>query len=181
MNRAFGLGELVRHAFLLMRDVSDCQSLGIRLKSNEDFPYLETLGFPPEFLDSENTLGLRNDRGEPVYARDGRRALKCLCGKVLSRSFDPNTSFFTKQGSFWANSTEAMVASSLSADPGPGLCRCYVEGYASMALVPLTYGHENIGLLQFNDYRPHRFNQERISLLEELAGHLSNRFIPYFT
>jgi len=48
MNRENGLNELIRDVTLFVRNWTGCEAVGIRLRNGEDFPYFETLGFPPE-------------------------------------------------------------------------------------------------------------------------------------
>jgi hypothetical protein len=175
------LSEIVKRALLRIRDLANCEAAGIRLKNNEDYPYLETIGFPPEFLEEEKYLQIRKPEGNPVYDHQGNVVLKGLCGRVIQGIVDPGSPFFTRQGSFWMNSASSSLISVFAGTPGPGFCRCYTDGYGSMAIIPLTYGPENIGLLQVNDFHPGRLDNESITRLEKLAIQLSSEFAPFFT
>jgi PAS domain S-box-containing protein len=51
--------------------------------------------------------------------------------------------------------------------------RCNGEGYQSVALLPLSVGTEQLGVIQLNDRRKERFTHTNISLWERLASYLA--------
>ncbi|HEX9081524.1 MAG TPA: PAS domain-containing protein, partial [Holophagaceae bacterium] len=153
---------------------SGCGAVGLRLQDGEDFPYFETRGFPPEFVEVERHLCDFGTNGQPVRDALGNPVLACMCGNVLCGRCDPTRPFFTARGSFWSNSTTALLASTSEADRGVRTRnRCNGEGYESVALVPLRCGGQILGLLQFNDPRPGRFTAERIARFEGMADQLA--------
>ena len=84
---------------------------------------------------------------------------------------DPRLPFFTAHGSFWTNSTAALLAS--ASEAGRQACprnRCSGEGYESVASIPLRYAGRTLGLVQLNDPRSGRFTPEKIAFLERAAG-----------
>ena len=158
--------ELMRAVTLRLRDWSGCEAVGVRLRQQEDFPYFETQGFPPEFVALENSLCGRDPAGNP--------ALECMCGNVLCGRFDPAKPFFSSKGSFWTNCTTELLAGTTEADrQGPTRNRCNGQGYESVALVALRAGGAVHGLLQFNDKRKGRFTAQSIAMLETIADHLA--------
>jgi two-component system cell cycle sensor histidine kinase/response regulator CckA len=164
----------MREVSILLRDWSGCTAVGIRLKEGDDFPYYETRGFPPEFVELERYLCERDRHGRIVRDATGNPSLDCMCGNVLCGRFDPTKPFFTAHGSFWSNSTTQLLASTTEADrQARTRNRCNGEGYESVALVPLRAGQTIYGLLQFNDMRKDRFTPERIALLERLGDSLA--------
>ncbi|HEX7498715.1 MAG TPA: PAS domain S-box protein, partial [Polyangia bacterium] len=174
INQPNSLDALMREVTVLLRDWSGCSAVGIRLSDGEDFPYYETRGFPPSFVQGERYLCSRDGDGQVARDAAGNPVLDCTCGNVLCGRFDPSKPFFTGRGSFWTNSTTQLLASTTEADrQGRTRNRCNGEGYESVALVPLRVGDETYGLLQFNDKRPDRFTAERIALLERLADSLA--------
>lgn len=176
LSRPHGLKELMPNIFLLMQSLSKCQSVGIRLKDGEDFPYYETVGFPPEFVQSENLLCVQDCQGEPVRDNEGNLILKCICGTVIMGRYDPELPFFTQKGAFWTNSTSDLLKSFSEVESlRPTRNTCNKWGYESVALVPLVSDNITIGLLQFNDYRKVRFKKENIDLFQELADILAVR------
>lgn len=165
------LHQLMADVTRLMQHWSGCEAVGIRLRQSEDFPYFETRGFPPEFVQAENHLCARDERGEMIRDWQGNPVLECMCGNVLCGRFDPNLPFFTANGSFWTNSTTQLLATSTQEDRQTKTRnQCHGEGFESVALIPLRDGQETFGLLQFNDSRKDRFFPARIELLERLAS-----------
>jgi PAS domain S-box-containing protein len=53
--------ELVRAFINLLRSQFDCQALGVRLAEGNDFPYYQTHGLPPEFVQEENSLSTQGN------------------------------------------------------------------------------------------------------------------------
>ena len=174
INQPNGLDALMREVTILLRDWSGCSAVGVRLAEGEDFPYFETRGFPPEFVELERHLFEHDRQGRVVRDATGKPSLDCMCGDVLRGRFDPTKPFFTAHGSFWSNSTTEFLASTNDADrQARTRNRCNGEGYESVALVPLRVGETTFGLLQFNDMRKDRFTPERIALLERLGDSLA--------
>ena len=157
-----------------LRHMSGCEAVGIRLSEGDDYPYFETRGFPEEFVAAESKLCATDENGELIRDPDGKPLLECMCGNIISGRFDPSMPFFTEHGSFWTNSTTELLAGTSEADrQGRTRNRCNTAGYESVALVPLRYGEETFGLLQFNDKRKGRFMPELIALFERLADNVA--------
>ena len=83
-----------------IHNLSDCQSVGIRLHNNGDYPYYVHEGFPDFFILKENSLCARDDEGNHILDEDGNPLLECMCGNVLKGRFDPKLPYFTEKGSF---------------------------------------------------------------------------------
>ena len=153
---------------------SGCEAVGIRLDQGEDFPYFETRGFDPGFVQAENSLCVRGEDGNTLRDPTGLPVLECMCGNILRGRFDPQLPFFTAGGSFWTNGTTALLASTTPEQrQARTRNRCNGEGYESVALIPLADGSRILGLLQFNDRRTGRFTPERIAQYERVAGRLA--------
>ncbi|HQE91304.1 MAG TPA: PAS domain S-box protein [Anaerolineae bacterium] len=166
--------DLIRAVLDLLQHELDYEAIGARLRQGGDFPYYETRGFPPEFVEAESSLCGIDQRGELLRDRTDNPVLECVCGDILCGRFNPALPFFTAHGSFWTNSTTALLTSMREADRPARLCRyCNGAGYESVALIPLRAGPEMLGLLQFNDRRPGRFNAQTVALLERLADSLA--------
>ncbi len=168
------LHDLMQAITALLRNWIGCEAIGIRLRSGEDFPYFETSGFPPAFIEKENRLCTYDLNGQILRDDKGHPLLDCMCGNVLCGRFDAAKPFFTSRGSFWTNCTTALLATTTEADrQSPTRNRCNGEGYESVALVPLRSADQIFGLLQINDRRPDRFTPEKIALFERLADSLA--------
>ncbi|HEX9006664.1 MAG TPA: PAS domain-containing protein, partial [Bacteroidota bacterium] len=170
-NEAESKRDLMKELILFFQKLTGCDSVGVRLKAGDDFPYYETRGFPEEFVLAESSLCSRDNAG--VLQRDeaGNPFYDCMCGNIISARFDPSKPFFTGRGSFWTNSTtELLAATSDKERLARTRNRCNGEGYESVALVPLRSGGETFGLFQFNDRHSGRFSAEKIALLESLVA-----------
>ncbi|HBM17336.1 MAG TPA: hypothetical protein DD381_13495 [Lentisphaeria bacterium] len=164
-----------------LQKLSACDAVGIRIKSGEDYPYFETRGFPKEFVCLENSLFARNQDGQLLRDNTGNPALECICGEVICHMSNSSTPYFTSKGSFWTNSATQLCNSISKTDRKIRVRnRCIIEGYESVALIPLHARGESLGLLQFNDKSKGHFSSNAISFLEYLAEYLSvalSRFI----
>jgi PAS domain S-box-containing protein len=153
---------------------SCCTSVGIRLHEGDDFPYYTTVGFPAAFVRAENELCTRDASGEPLCDTSGNPILECMCGNVLAGRTSPAKPFFTPNGSFWTSSTTELLRSTTASDrQSRTRNRCNGEGYESVALIPLRTGGRTFGLVQFNDSRPGRFSEDRITALEQLVDYVA--------
>jgi PAS domain S-box-containing protein len=174
VNRTSGTTDLVRAAATFFQRQSGCEAVGIRLKDGDDYPYHEARGFPPEFFEMENSLCARDAAGNIIRDSGGDPYIECMCGNVIIGRVDPSKPFFSPGGSFWANSTTRLLATTSDADRQTHTRnRCNGEGYESVALIPLKFGAERMGLLQLNDRREGMFSPEVIAQWERLAGYLA--------
>ncbi len=174
VNNSQGTGDLIRAAVTFFRQRLGCEAVGIRTLEGDDYPYYEAQGFPRQFVIDENLLCDYDDEGKVIRDSGGNPVLECMCGNVICGRFDPSKPFFTKRGSFWTNSTSELLAGSSEADrQARTRNRCNGEGYESVALIPLHFGEERLGLLQLNDSRRGLFTLEYIDFLETMADHLA--------
>jgi len=174
INEKDDLRDLVQSVLDLLQRELGYDAVGMRLKQGNDFPYFETRGFPPEFVQGDSALCMFDAHGELVCDNAGNPVLDCICGDVLCGRGDPDLPFFTAHGSFWTNSLTAFVASTSETERhGATRDHCHKGGYESVALIPLRTGAETIGLLQFNDHQSDCFDPQTIAFLEYLADSLS--------
>ncbi len=174
VNESKDVRELVRAATAFFHQQSGCEAVGVRLREGEDYPYYETLGFPPQFVLLENSLCARDAVGQMVRDSAGYPIMECMCGNVICGGFSPAKPFFNANGSFWTNNTTELLATTTEADrQARTRNRCNGEGYESVALIALRAGEERLGLLQLNDKRKGMFSASTIALWERLAGYLA--------
>jgi PAS domain S-box-containing protein len=174
VNTPGSLRDCMKDLTVALQSWSGCEAVGIRLREGDDYPYYETRGFPPEFVQAENRLCSYGPDGKCLCDGTGEPLLECMCGNILSGRFDPAKPFFTAGGSFWTNGTTALLASTTEADrQARTRNRCNGAGYESVALIPIRNGPKIFGLLQFNDHLPNRFTLERITHFELMANSLA--------
>jgi GAF domain-containing protein len=150
--------------------LSDCQSVGIRLHNNGDYPYYVNEGFPDFFISKENSVCARDDEDNLILDEDGNPLLECMCGNVLKGQFDPKLPYFTQKGSFWTNCTTQLLKTTTENER---LARtrnmCNHSGYESVALIPIRAGNITLGLIQINDPRENMFTLKDIENYETIV------------
>ncbi len=163
--------DLVHKIIDLIRTHTLIEAAGIRLSDGGDYPYYETAGFEPDFVEKERLLCRYDQDGQIVRDPTGKPYLDCMCGNVLSGRIDPSVPFFTPGGSFWTNSTTQLLSATTEEDrQARTRNRCNGEGYESVALIPLKAGEDIVGLLQLNDRRESRFTLDMIEHLEGIGA-----------
>ncbi|UCC67228.1 MAG: GAF domain-containing protein [Armatimonadota bacterium] len=170
------LRETLDEAFAHICGVSACESVGIRWKAAEDYPYLVTRGFGRDFVVVEGPLCARDAAGLILRHADGTPQLACLCGAVVQGRIDPSQPFFTEGGSFWTSASTIMLRDTPPRAVAGITTRnyCNAIGYESVALIPLKANGEIHGLLQLNSRRPGRFTEERIQEYERVAREIAS-------
>jgi PAS domain S-box-containing protein len=155
-----------------VKDRFGCDAVGIRYRTNGDFPYFAIQGFSQDFVESE--MSTRSAewsqlcgacREVPNY--------EGTCGAVIAGTIDSSLPFVTPHGSFWTNCSSDLVAASEWTQAIATRGRCVREGYESIALIPLRLGEETIGLLQLNDRRKGQFPPHRLAQLERIAENVA--------
>ena len=165
--------ELIGQVLASLKKRTGFEAVGIRLQDWEDFPYLASLGFPKDFLLTENSLVERSDSGEACRDCDGKVNLECTCDLVISGGADTSSPLFSRGGSFWTNDSTA-----LSEMPHRQYERvnprnlCVHQGYGSVALVPIRSKDKIIGLIQLNDRSKGRLSLSIVELMEGIGSHI---------
>lgn len=173
LNRAGKGRDIIRDILGAIKEHTGFEAVAIRLKESGDYPYFENRGFPGNFIEAENSICSSGSFDES----EDKTILECVCGKVISGKFDASLPYFTKGGSFWANSTKEQQDYTENANQnGHFRNRCANDGYQSVALVPLRSGDEIIGLLQLNDKNPNQISEDMIHFFEKLGSSIGIAF-----
>ncbi len=171
LNGSNGWQNLLRDLLAGIKEFTEFDAVGLRLRDADDYPYYEYNGFSEDFVIGERYLCARDDAGEIVRDASGDPCLECMCGNVIRGRTDATLPCFTDAGSFWTNSTSALLGEGNTLNcQGRMRNECSAAGYESVTLIPLRSGDETIGLLQLNDRRPDRFTPDLIRFFEEI-GH----------
>ena len=161
--------------------ISDCQSIGIRIHNNGDYPYYVHEGFPEFFITKENSVCAKDEQDNPIFDENGNPLLECMCGNVLKGRFDPKHPYFTEKGSFWTNSTTQLLKGFTEKEKQSQLRNmCNYSGYESVALIPIRTGNETLGLIQMNDPRENMFNLEDVKSYEAIADRVGSVILNVF-
>ncbi|HHT9107152.1 MAG TPA: MEDS domain-containing protein [Candidatus Wunengus sp. YC63] len=163
--------DVISKILRLIKVFAGFEAVAVRLREGNDFPYFVTSGFPPEFVEAERYLCNRDHVNELARESRGNPYLECMCGNVICGRTNPALPFFTSGGSFWTNSTTKLLADTTEKErQGRTRNRCNGEGYESVALIPIKFNTDTIGLLQLNDKRPGILTQELIQFLERISN-----------
>lgn len=170
--------DILQRVLATVKVRTGLDAVGLRLKEGEDFPYIAQVGFPKDFLQTENTLIEHAANGAICRDKDGKASLECACGLVISGQTDPANPLFTRGGSCWTNDSFQW----LNLPPGQNPLRhprniCIHQGYASVALVPIRDKDGITGLIQFNDRRKGCFSLAMVEEFEGLAAHVGEAII----
>ena len=170
LNQRRKMGSILNEIVEIIKDYTGIDAVGIRLQEGDEYPYYVFEGFPDDHILMENSLCAYDPEGRPYWDEMGKPVLECMCGNIIRGRFDPSKPFFSEGGSFWTNSTQDLLATTTEEDR---LTKtrdiCHAEGYRSVALIPIRFSYETIGLLQLNDRRTGRFSLSTIRFMEELA------------
>jgi PAS domain S-box-containing protein len=172
-HQAESVAALLEQLTGYLQRLTQCKAVGVRWRDGEDFPYVGTHGFSRDFVQSEYSLCARDPAGAVVRDADGVPQLDCLCGQLMRGIPVPGLPGYTARGSFWTNDASRLLAH-LPAEVRPARPRgrCLEAGFESIALIPLRWHGELLGLVQINDRRTGRFSDASIALLEYLADYI---------
>jgi PAS domain S-box-containing protein len=170
LNRKNEWQKLIKDILSEIKNHTGVDAVGIRIREGMDYPYIESNGFAEDFIKSGKYMCATNDRGEIILDACGELRLECICAKVISGSREPSLSFFTEAGSFYTNSTSKLLAATGMDENLSRMGEFFnANGFESVALIPLRFGAEVIGLLQLNDKRTDKFSPDSIRFFEEIG------------
>jgi PAS domain S-box-containing protein len=140
-----------------IREWSGCAALGIRLTDEQGaLPYASCVGFPPAFLEAETQLSLQHDN--------------CCCLRAFKQEFEPQErAIVTRGGSYRCDDAIAFAGKLPPEQQGRYRGQCLKFGFASLAVVPVRYREEIIGVLHLADRRPSLFPPGTVEFLEAMT------------
>ena len=166
--------DLIEKTIFFLKKQLHIDAIGIRLQEGNDYPYYTTLGFSHAFVKAENYLCRRDSDGNIIRNEEGKPILECLCGNIIAKRIDLNGECFTKRGSFLTIDGMEKSHTILNAINCAPRSRCFEEGYQSVAIIPLTYNNNIIGLLQMNHRQKDAFSKTLIQTAEEITDMLGD-------
>jgi PAS domain S-box-containing protein len=139
-----------------IKNYTGCEAVGIRLlDAAGGIPYQAHDGFRPQFFESETPLSIRTDQ--------------CMCINVIKGEGKSTLPFYTAGGSFWMNDTTRFLAAVSEEDKERTRNICNQEGYESVALIPIRWGDQILGLIHIADPRENMVPLELVQVLEKAA------------
>ncbi|OQY22886.1 MAG: hypothetical protein B6I37_06440 [Desulfobacteraceae bacterium 4572_35.2] len=111
-------------------------------------------------------------QGDTVTEKQQSGKLECICGDIIGCSMDNTSLNKTDGGVFWSNDRGLLSAAEAKALNMCSCGRCPEEGGGSVALVPINYRGEAIGVLRIHDQKKELFTRDDIQFLEGLSAGL---------
>lgn len=142
-----------------VRAVSGCAAAGVRLSDDRgNMPYKSYQGFPKTFCESASAVALGTDHR--------------MCTRAMESGLDRDSGYCTKGGSFFVGSATDFL--SAAGDGAKAELRdvCKVSGFESVALMPIRYGDEVLGLVHVADPGRDKLSLEKVEILERVTAHL---------
>lgn len=165
----------------LIREYSQCDAAGIRLRKGSDYPYIKTSGFPVGFVSEDALLCSSCANGQSRMVEEGA-APGCICGRVICGDLDLYLSSASEQGAFFTGNINELTAFLVKKKfPYRIYNYCGQAGFSSIAWIPLRFREGNVGLLQLSDRVPDKFRGEDVDFLSIVAQCMADalcRFAP---
>jgi PAS domain S-box-containing protein len=141
----------------LLRDWSGCSHVGVRvLDGHGKIPYASSVGFSPQFLESENALSLHKDR--------------CACTRVIAGTLEPqDQAALTRSGSFFSNNSMQFVKTLNDEQQTKFRGVCVRSGFTSIAVVPVRHREAVLGAIHLADEREGMVPQKNVEFVEQVA------------
>lgn len=157
--------EVLDRILELIREYAGCDAAAIRLREGADYPYLKTIGFTDEFVRKE-TLLCSAQTGGTTAQDSGAVELDCMCGRVIRGDLDTSLASKTAEGAFFSGNINELVSSLAKVKKSFTLRNhCGTSGFRSIALIPLRFQQETVGLLQLNDRQAGKFSKDDVDFL----------------
>ncbi len=171
-NLSAGVEELVFSLDRFFREMTGCGSVTLRLLGDDDFSGYEGGGCRHYSAVAGDVADAGDPHDRPLCHGAAGWMFACLCGRVLAGSSDSDSQLFTARGSFWTNCARELSRNSVEPGREAVICnRCNLQGYESVALLPMRSCGDILGLLQLGDTRKGCFTVEKITLLERLVDY----------
>jgi PAS domain S-box-containing protein len=153
------MDSLLKEFLAEVKNLTGCAAAGIRILDEEGrIPYQVYEGFSRSFFELESPLSIRSDQ--------------CMCINVIKGDIDRNLPFYTEGGSFYMNGTTRFLATVSEEEKGQTRNVCNQFGYESVALVPIRFKTEVLGLIHVADPRENRVPLRTVEALEKAAMQL---------
>jgi transcriptional regulator with GAF, ATPase, and Fis domain len=146
-----------------------CQCVGIRVvDGNGAMPYDAFVGFSYEFWQNENWLSIKEHQ--------------CSCVRVATGQPDSlDLQILTKHGSLWTNDLNRFCQKIPDTSSNRYRCKCIEFGFASLAVIPLRFEGEVVGLIHLADPQKDMLPEDKMTLLESVSGSIAGIIRRYLT
>jgi PAS domain S-box-containing protein len=150
--------EFLEQASKLIQEWVECSAVGIRiLDDSSNIPYAAFTGLNKEFWEKENQLSIATHQ--------------CLCIRAITQESHPwEKSNITAHGSFFTNDSMKFIGNLSQEEKARYRGICIDFGYRSLAVTPIKYRGDIIGVIHYIDKRPDRFPSATVEFIESISG-----------
>ena len=155
-NRHTNMRPMLNEFIAEIKELTQCSAAAVRIMDQEgNIPYAQAVGFSSDFCTLEGNLSIHSDEG--------------MCIRVMKNDPDDLTPYFTQNGSYFVNSTSALL-SGITEDQKKILRNtCHRYGYESLALIPIRSGNTTLGLIHVADQESGAITIDSVKILESAA------------
>ena len=172
INQQKNLKQLIQETAGMLRHWSGCQAVGIRMIAKNGLANVAALGFTADMPNFEMIEKSPPTGNSPMPHPRDNAFLMVMGARVLNADSEPEKEYFTEGGSFWTNSISELILP-VAQKTSTGQSHVTTHPYESVAMVPLRFGNDIMGLVVFCDLRTGLFSSDTLSLFERLASKLS--------
>ena len=155
-NRHTNMRLMLKEFIAEIKELTQCSAAAVRIMDQEgNIPYAEAVGFSRDFCTLEGNLSIHSDEG--------------MCIRVIKNDPDGLAPYFTQNGSYFVDSTSALLAG--IAEDQKKILRntCQRYGYESLALIPIRSGNITLGLIHVADSKAGTITADIVQILESAA------------
>lgn len=157
----------------MIMEFSGCDAVELWVKEHNKYFRCKMMRRPDQSFPSEITTLRQNETGGMISEPDDDPGLISLCGNMVRGHVDPARPFFTRRGSFWTDDLKKKPSRQAKGEKKPNCPHFKISSpYLSIALIPLSVDHQNVGLLQLKSEQKNFFTEDKIGLYEDLGQNL---------
>ncbi len=169
-NRGLPRADFLREVSELLLDFSGCDAIEVRLNDGDLHYCWEAARQPEKTVRFDLARWLRTESGRVIPASEESTDLERLCKAVALRRFDPESPFFTDNGSFWTgDSWEPMAAAKADGQPADSEPLCVGGHYRSLAIIRFVVDDKTVGLLHIKGEHANSLTLEEVEFYEGIA------------
>jgi len=165
--------DFLRQTLNLLLESSEADAVDLRFRERQKY-YRCYLRGAERFFKFESVPLEDRDFHHLMCGADNDPGMERLYRSVVDGETDPSRSFFTGGGSFWTGDTSRILELDTTGGASPDSRSVSLAGPPrSMALLPLSIGSENIGILKLESSELGHFGEESVEFYEGVAQSLA--------
>jgi len=157
----------------MIMEFSGCDAIELWVKEHNKYFRCMMERRPHQSFSFQITTLWQNEMGGMIPEPNDDPNLISLCTDMVRGHVGPTRPFFTRKASLWSDEVKKRPPRLAEGEKKPNLPRSKISSpYPSIALIPLSVDHQNIGLLQLKSKQKNFFTEAKIALYEDLGQNL---------